>query len=611
MLSDGNPQQREDKHTHIMEGFLPHPWWEFWWAIMIPIVAYGIYRLTKIAKNNPEAKPLLALMGAFIFVVSALKLPSVFGSSSHPTGSGLASVVFGPAIASVLSLIALVFQATLLAHGGITTLGANVFSMGIMGPVVAWVIWVICKKIRAPTQAAVFLAVALSDLFTYVTTSFQLALAFPGTGFAESFLTFVGIFAVTQIPLAIGEGILAIFIFEFLTKYKGQILASLKVIRSPITGLSEKEFHLKKQHYAILITVLLALFTLPLIFVSTNMAGTDDAAANIITATGYKPWFTPIISLPEQYIEVLFVVQALIGACIIAYIVVKTRRKAKATGQLQGPKHSYRHSHDEGHAHLSAQIDSFAYTNQLAKTSPTTKILFAASMLVLSVLSPSPVVPITVFIIALILILAVAQIPLRFYLDLLIYPLIFAALSCIFVALFFGNGAPLVQVQFPWFTWTIYNNGITIAVATFFRVLGGVSALFFLVLTTTMNDLFLSLRKIYVPKVLIEISLLIYRYIFVFMEDASKMTTAQKLRLGQTGYFKRIRQTSLLAANLFIRTLEQGERTFIAMNARGYDGNIRVLDDQPRPSWATIAGIIILDVMLALVALNIIQIWSL
>ncbi len=67
----------------------------------------------------------------------------------------------------------------------------------------------------------------------------------------------------------------------------------------------------------------------------------------------------------------------------------------------------------------------------------------------------------------------------------------------------------------------------------------------------------------------------------------------------------------MLAANLFIRTLEQGERTFVAMNARGYDGNIRVLEDQPKPSKAVIAGIILLDIMLALIALNIIHIWSL
>jgi cobalamin biosynthesis protein CbiM/cobalt ECF transporter T component CbiQ len=593
-----------------MEGFLPHPWWEIWWAIMIPIVAYGIYKLSKIAKKNPETKPVLALMGAFIFVVSALKLPSVFGSSSHPTGSGLASIVFGPAIASVLSMIALIFQATLLAHGGITTLGANVFSMGIMGPVVGWFVWIICKKIHVPTQAGVFLAVALSDLSTYVTTSVQLALAFPATGFTEAFLKFVSIFAVTQIPLAIAEGILAIFIFEFLIKYKNQILVSMKVIRFPIAGITQKEMHLTKKHYAILIAVLLTLFITPLVFVSTNMAGTDDAAANIITSQGYQPWFSPILTLPSEWVTILFVVQALIGASIIAYIVIRTRRKQAKT-QSHHKMHRQSHSHGEDHSNLSAQIDSYAYTNSLAKTSPTTKILFAASMLILSVLSPSPVVPITVFLIAVVLIILVAQIPGRFYLDLLIYPLIFAAISCVFIALFFGNGTPLVQIAFPWFKWVIYNNGITTAFTTFFRVSGAVSALFFLVLTTSMNDVFISLRKIHIPKILIEISLLIYRYIFVFMEVSSKMNTAQKLRLGQTGWLNRIRSTSLLAANLFIRTLEQGERTFIAMNARGYDGNIRVLEDQPKPSKASLTGILVLDIVLALIALNIVHIWSL
>jgi cobalt/nickel transport system permease protein len=594
---------------HIMEGFLPHPWWEIWWAIMIPIVAYGIYKLSKIAKKNPETKPLLALMGAFIFVVSALKLPSVFGSSSHPTGSGLAAIVFGPAIASVLSMIALIFQATLLAHGGITTLGANVFSMGIMGPLVGYVTWILCRKIRAPTQASVFLAVALSDLFTYLTTSFQLALAFPATGFTQAFLQFAGVFAVTQIPLAIAEGILAVFIFEFLIKYKTQILTSLKVIHIPIAGIPEKQFQLKKKHYAILIALLLTLFITPLVFVSTNMAGTDDAAANIITSQGYQPWFSPILTLPSVWVTILFIVQALIGACIIAYIVIRTRRKQ---AKMQSQHNMYRHSqsHGEDHSNLSAQIDNYAYTNSLAKKSPTTKILFAASILILSVLSPSPVVPITVFIIAVVLIVLVAQIPGRFYFDLLIYPVIFAVVSCVFIALFFSNGTPLVEFAFPWFKWVIYNNGITTAFTTFFRVLGAVSALFFLVLTTSMNDVFISLRKIHIPKILVEISLLIYRYIFVFMEVSSKMSTAQKLRLGQTGWFNRIRSTSLLATNLFIRTLEQGERTFIAMNARGYDGNIRVLEDQPKPSKASLAGILVFDVMLALIALNIIQIWS-
>ncbi|HSV48688.1 MAG TPA: cobalt ECF transporter T component CbiQ, partial [Candidatus Acidoferrales bacterium] len=234
----------------------------------------------------------------------------------------------------------------------------------------------------------------------------------------------------------------------------------------------------------------------------------------------------------------------------------------------------------------------------------------AASMLLLSVLSGSPVVAITVFIIVAALIIAAAEIPWRFYFDLLVYPLLFALVSCIFIALFFGSGAALFELPTPWFTWTIYTSGITTAVATFFRVLGAVSAMFFLVLTTSMNDLFVSLRKIHIPKILIEISLLTYRYIFVFMEVSSKMNTAQQLRLGQRGWMKRIRSISLLASNLFIRTLEQGERTLVAMNARGYDGNIRLLEDQPKPSKTAIIGIILLDISLALIAFNIIHIGS-
>ncbi len=225
---------------HIMEGFLPHPWWEIWFAISMPIVIYGVYRLAKLTKQVPESKPILALMGAFIFVLSALKLPSVTGSCSHPTGTGLSAVVLKPAITAVLAMIVLVFQALLLAHGGLTTLGANLFSMGIAGPCLAYAIWVTCKKLNVNRSICVFLAAALGDLFTYVVTSFQLALAFPtSAGYFDAFLKFGTIFAVTQIPLAIAEGILAVILFDFLYKYKGQLLSKLKVVKLP--GITEME----------------------------------------------------------------------------------------------------------------------------------------------------------------------------------------------------------------------------------------------------------------------------------------------------------------------------------------------------------------------------------
>ncbi|MDD1753831.1 MAG: energy-coupling factor ABC transporter permease, partial [Methanotrichaceae archaeon] len=94
---------------HIMEGYLPNPWWEIWYILSFPVVAFGIHSLGKLIREKREILPLLAVAGAFIFVLSSLKLPSASGSCSHPTGTGLSSIIFGPAVTAVLSAIVLVY----------------------------------------------------------------------------------------------------------------------------------------------------------------------------------------------------------------------------------------------------------------------------------------------------------------------------------------------------------------------------------------------------------------------------------------------------------------------------------------------------------------------
>lgn len=177
---------------------------------------------------------MLALAGAFAFVLSAMKLPSVTGSCSHPTGMGLGAVLFGPAVASVLATIVLIYQALLLAHGGITTLGANVFSMGIMGPFVAFFVYKTSIKAKLGSRISIFLAAAFGDLATYMVTSLQLALAFPSAtgGIMGSFEAFAAIFAFTQIPLAIVEGIVTVIIFKYIIELRTDILIRLKVLKS-------------------------------------------------------------------------------------------------------------------------------------------------------------------------------------------------------------------------------------------------------------------------------------------------------------------------------------------------------------------------------------------
>ncbi|MBK8469458.1 MAG: energy-coupling factor ABC transporter permease [Actinomycetales bacterium] len=218
---------------HIAEGFLPVAHCVAWYAVSTPFVIHGARKVIQEAKAHPESRLLLAAAGAFTFVLSSIKLPSVTGSSSHPTGTGLGAVLFRPPVMAFLSTIVLVFQALLLAHGGITTLGANVFSMGVAGPLVGYWFWRISNKLSWHPNVGVFLALAFADLSTYLVTSVQLGLAFPDpeSGLAGSVAKFAGVFAISQVPLAIAEGILGVLVFRLLTDVAKPELERLGILR--------------------------------------------------------------------------------------------------------------------------------------------------------------------------------------------------------------------------------------------------------------------------------------------------------------------------------------------------------------------------------------------
>jgi len=199
---------------HIMEGYLPVGYCLAWGAISLPYVVLGVVRLRRLINEERRQLIILAMSGAFIFVISSLKIPSVTGSCSHMTGTGLAAILFGLSSTSVLGLIVLIFQAILLAHGGLTTLGANTFSMAIAGPLVTILLYKAGNSLKLNKLANVFIAVAIGDLFTYCVTSVQLALAYPSAvgGVMASLVKFLTVFAPTQLPLAVVEGLLTVLV---------------------------------------------------------------------------------------------------------------------------------------------------------------------------------------------------------------------------------------------------------------------------------------------------------------------------------------------------------------------------------------------------------------
>lgn len=218
---------------HIMEGYLPVSGCIAWGVVSVPFVVAGLFSMRKKLKEERKNITLIAMAGAFIFVISSLKIPSVTGSCSHMTGTGLGAILFGVSSVSVLGLIVLLFQAVLLAHGGLTTLGANTFSMAIAGPVVSWLIYKGCLKCKVNRYVSVFLAAAIGDLFTYCVTSLQLAMAYPSeSGVMASFEKFLGVFAPTQLPLGILEGILTVLVIIGLEKYASMELGRIGFLKA-------------------------------------------------------------------------------------------------------------------------------------------------------------------------------------------------------------------------------------------------------------------------------------------------------------------------------------------------------------------------------------------
>jgi len=218
---------------HIAEGYLPPLHAAAWTVVAAPFVVHGARAVVRQVREDPDAKLLLGAAGAFSFVLSALKIPSVTGSSSHPTGTGLGAILFRPPVMALLGTIVLTFQALLLAHGGITTLGANAFSMAVVGPWVAYGVFTLVRRLGGALMLGVFLAAALADLATYSTTSVQLALAYPdaASGVLGAIVKFGSIFAITQIPLAISEGLLTVLIMRLLIQVSPAELTRLRVLR--------------------------------------------------------------------------------------------------------------------------------------------------------------------------------------------------------------------------------------------------------------------------------------------------------------------------------------------------------------------------------------------
>lgn len=223
-------------------------------------------------------------------------------------------------------------------------------------------------------------------------------------------------------------------------------------------------------------------------------------------------------------------------------------------------------------------LDDYAMHSPLRHVSTRLKLVLVAVVLVVGVSSTSPIAPLFIALSMSIATVWLGGVPPRFYAKLVLAPLGFGAAGALVILLFFGQGDAVLSLEVMGHTLSASTEGVNMAAVVLSRTVGGMCTLFFLALTTPMVELFSELKALRVPTSVVELSMMIYRYIFVFLEEAIRMRHAQIMRLGYGSLKSSIRSFSMLASTLFIRTWEQGEKLYIAMDSRCYGGKLSLLE---------------------------------
>lgn len=209
---------------HISEGILPPAEATVTFIISLPFVIFGFYYIYKIKKINPLYMPLVGLIGASIFVLSAFPIPvPIAGTCSHPAGTGLGAVILGPFGSVAVAFVSLLIQALFMAHGGITTLGANTLTMGVIGSFFGLAGYKILRKLGFNFFISGFVAGFIADIATYAATAFILAISL-SPDFFPAFKEISIAFVPTQIPLGILEGIVTGFAVRYIYTHKPELI---------------------------------------------------------------------------------------------------------------------------------------------------------------------------------------------------------------------------------------------------------------------------------------------------------------------------------------------------------------------------------------------------
>jgi cobalt/nickel transport system permease protein len=225
-------------------------------------------------------------------------------------------------------------------------------------------------------------------------------------------------------------------------------------------------------------------------------------------------------------------------------------------------------------------LEDIAQKNGLREVNTYLKLITGLGAILICLISTSYIPPLFIALVLTGVILFLARVDVKTYADLFIVPVWFAVMSVAGIILISGGQDIFWRWDIlPSLSLSITRESINKGMFVFCRVIGGMSAICFISLTTPMTDIFTVFRQCKIPEIVIDLMMIIYRTIFILLDQVIQIYHAQVMRLGYSTWHESIRSFASLCGAAFIASWNSGEDLIRAMDARCYDGKFAIMGE--------------------------------
>ena len=226
-------------------------------------------------------------------------------------------------------------------------------------------------------------------------------------------------------------------------------------------------------------------------------------------------------------------------------------------------------------------IDDYAYRNRLSKVNPNIKFVIGMLLLILSLINPYNYISLLIILTMSFIIVGVAKIELKDYIHFIKIPITFLIISIIMILINFSNDKDILlySIEIGSLYVGVSVESINSATHLFFRALSCLTCIYFIMLTTPFNQLIFVFKKLHLPDIVLEIAMLMYRFIFIFMEEVADIRKSQELRFGYINLKNGYNSFGLLVSMLFKRMMIRYDEMSIALDMKLYDGTFYIVGD--------------------------------